>query len=340
MLLTLLGLVVTACQPAAGTLAVTARRYVTEKWAYVPDFDRSAAWASGEANAAKLNGLSLFNYHLDANGNVVEYPNLGSVPAGVTQQGVPLAPVVANIVDGAWNRDMVAQVITNPERRRYHIQQIVDMVMRNNYPGVEVDYESLTASEREPYAQFVEELAQALHARQKSLAVAVHAKTAEPGVWGGPQAQDWRRIGAAADRVVVLTYDYDPAKPSPVAPPDWTRQVLQFALTQMPAKKVVQGVPLYGYDWVGSNYGVGKSYRELTDLARQHDVQPRRDARSQHLTFEYDDPQGHHTVWLADAATVAALLDVGQEVGVAAQTFWRLGGEDPTVWSKLGPALR
>ena len=81
--------------------------------------------------------------------------------------------------------------------------------------------------------------------------------------------------------------------------------------------------------------GVGRTYQELLELARQHGVQPRREWRDRHVVFDYGRGRGRHQVWLSDGATVAALLALGREVGIGGYAFWRLGGEIPP----SGPAL-
>jgi spore germination protein len=317
---------------AAAVPEANGARRPSQVWGYIPNFDRVEAWASAEAHSAALSGVSLFQYHLDRDGDVLAYPG----PPDSAEPRVPglvVVPVIANSLDGAWNRDVVAQVLHDPARRRHHVQQVLALAVDGDYPAVEIDYESLSAAEREPVAVFVEELAAALHARNKQLAVAVHAKLAEPGDWGGPQAQDWARIGAAADRVVVLTYDYDPARPSPIAPLEWTRTVLRLAVSLIPPAKVIQGIPLYGYDWAGSTPGVGRTYRELVEVARVHNAQPRRDARDKQLGFDYTTDTTAHQVSFIDAEGVQALVAVGREVGVGGYALWRLGGEDPAIWS-------
>ena len=44
-----------------------------------------------------------------------------------------------------------------------------------------------------------------------------------------------------------MGYTYGP--PLPVAPLPNVRQVLEYALTEIPKEKIVLGVPNYGYSW-------------------------------------------------------------------------------------------
>jgi spore germination protein len=333
---------VTTPEPAPPTLtpapAATSVR-PSQVWGYVPEYDRPSAWASAQSNRAALSGVTVFQTHLDADGDLIHYPNV-QFPDWLWQSQLTIVPMVTNHVGDRWDGDLVGRVISNPDRRRYHIDQIVNYAVDGGFSGIELDYENLSPAQREPFSTFVRELASALHSRGKQLTVAVHAKLQEPGEWDAPQAQDWAVIGAEADRIVVMTYDFDPARPGAISPLGWTRSVLQFAATRIPPNKIIQGIPLYGYDWSGGRTGVDVTYTQLLDLARTHGVQPRRDPMDHHLILEYTDRGSRHEIWLADADTVASLVQVGREVGVAGYALWRLGGEDASAWGVLSGIAR
>ncbi len=312
----------------------------SQVWGYIPDFDRPAAWSSAQTYASALSGLSLFQYHLDADGDLIEYAALGATPEWVREQRLSVVPMVTNQIGNRWDREVVATVLADGNRRRYHVEQIVRLAVEGDYVGIELDYENLQASDREPFSQFLRELASSLHDRGKQLTVAVHAKLSEPGDWEGARAQDWSRIGELADRVVVMTYDYDPSRPGPVAPLEWTRAVLRFAKSQISPAKITQGVPLYGYDWVRNGTATDRTYRELMAIAQRQGATPRRDATDRHLTFEYVERGAQHQVWLADGDTLSAFVAIGREEGIGGFALWRLGGEDPAGWGAVSGVAR
>ncbi|MCY9150131.1 spore gernimation protein, partial [Bacillus haynesii] len=51
--------------------------------------------------------------------------------------------------------------------------------------------------------------------------------------------------------VVLMTYEwgYSGGPPMAVSPIGPVREVIEYALTEMPASKIVMGQNLYGYDW-------------------------------------------------------------------------------------------
>jgi spore germination protein len=324
-----------SAEPTATRTQPRASVRPSQWWGYIPNFDQAAAWSAAEAHRDAFTGIAVVQFRPDHAGDLIAFPGTVGVPGWAVAQGPAIVPVIANSSPEGWDREVVAHLLSTRSRRRRHVEQLVTMAVEGGHLSIEIDYESLSAAERDPFSRFIEDLAGELHHQGKQLAVAVHAKASDPGEWDGAQAQDWARIGAAADRVIVLTYDYDPARPSPIAPLSWTKDVLRHAFSRIDPAKVIQGVPLYGYDWASGAPGVGRTYQELLELARQHGAQPRREWRDLHVVFDYGRGGDRHQVWLSDGATVAALVALGREVGLGGYALWRLGGEDPAVWPAL-----
>lgn len=310
-------------------------QYPLQVWGYIPDFDVPTALASAQANRAILTGVTLVRYHLSPEGELVEYAGIRPSLPSVAGVGLPVVPLIANQLDGQWRPHVVGAILADPARRRSHVEQIVACVLQEQYPAVEMDYEFLPAELRVPFSAFLDELAGALHARGRQLAVAVHAKRSEPGEAGGPSAQDWARIGAAADRVAVMTYDFNPSTPGPIAPIEWTREVLRFAVSCIPPDKVIQGIPLYGYRWEQGAAPAYLTHQEFAALARRHHVTPKRDAEDRYLVLGYEVHGAPAEAWLPDHQTVGVLAEVGREVGVAGYSVWRLGSEEPSALASL-----
>ena len=210
------------------------------------------------------------------------------------------------------------------------------------YDGVDLDFESVPAADRDLLSSFVEELAAAVHANGLVLGIAVHPKTSEPGDWSGARAEDYARLGAAVDEFQVMTYAYSGpwSDPGPIAPPRWASRVLDFAVTQVDPAKIWMGLPFYGADWWPGG-GAEITWRQATRRLRVHH---RRVARSASLEarFTYRDGRGRrHVVYFQDRAALAAKLDVltKRHPGIAGVAIWVMGGEDPRFWPHLARRL-
>src|SRR5699024_12063450 len=65
------------------------------------------------------------------------------------------------------------------------------------------------------------------------------------------EAHDYAAHGKIADFVVLMTYEwgYSAGSPMAVSPYSEVLKVVEYALIQMPAEKIILGQNLYGYDW-------------------------------------------------------------------------------------------
>lgn len=310
-------------------------------------WDQARGFDAITANADVLSEVSPFWYRVLADGRVVPYTTSAggtyedpSILTFLRANGIQVIPTVANIIDGRWDGQAVSRILRDATLRALNIDALVQLAVGKGYDGIDLDYEDLPAADRSAFSAFVSSLASALHARGKVLSVNVYAKTSEPGTWSGPQAQDWRAIGQAADQVRIMAYEYhwSSSGPGPIAPVWWVRDVLAFARTAIPADRITHGLPLYGYDWVGQS-GVDTVWSQSMALASQHGATIRWDAASGTSWFEYTAQNTRHTVWFENGRSTDAKLQAAADYRVSGVALWRLGGEDPATWTALRTRL-
>jgi spore germination protein YaaH len=249
------------------------------------------------------------------------------------RRGIRVLPTVTNLQDGDFAPDAVSTLLHDPAAVRRHVRALVALAVDHGYDGIDLDYESLRAADRQAYSAFLSELSGALHARGKLLSTCVHPKVSDAGYDERNEAQDFRVIGAVADEVRVMTYDYhwETSPPGAIAPAGWVADVIAWTVSQIPREKVVLGSVLLGYDWVGRS-GTTIDNDTAIALAAAHHATIQR-AHDESPWFSYRDGGGQvHTVWWEDARSVAVKLRVATEYGLRGVFFWRLGGEDAEVW--------
>ncbi|MDR7300170.1 glycosyl hydrolase family 18 protein [Haloactinomyces albus] len=294
-----------------------------------------------------VNQVSPWMYGLSADGRIVpQFPveqadDVSRYLQTLRASGLPLIPTLANTTNGRWAYEPVARFLHDPQRRQQHITDIVELVLRENYTGIDIDYEDLRASDRDEFTGFITELADALHEHDKLLSVALFAKTSEAGYDQRNVAQDYAAIGRVADQVRLMGYDYHwpTSEPGPVAPIGWIDDVLGYATTRIPAHKVVLGVPLYGYDWV-DGYGTPVSWLEASRLAARHQARVRFDEASRSPWFRYTDAQGReHEVWFENAASSRAKFLAARQAGISGVYLWMYGPADTDTWSEVRETL-
>jgi spore germination protein len=298
------------------------------------------------ANRGSFNEASPWIYGIARNGQIVaQVPERAAeTAAGVAQlrkAAIPLVPTIANVTNGQWAYEPVAAMLHDPTTMTRHIDDVVALVQRESYAGIDIDYEDLRATDREAFTTFVTRLGDALHDKNKILSVAVFAKTTDAGDDQRNVAQDYAAIGEAADEVRLMAYDYHWAAstPGPVAPITWVRDVLAYAKTQIPPDKIVLGVPVSGYDWVDGQ-GEPVSWLQCFGRTRTFHATLQYDRLSQSPSFRYTDTQNReHEVWFENAESTSAKLEAAKTAGIRGAYLWMIGGEDDRTWSTLHTIL-
>ncbi len=307
---------------------------------YVAYWDQARALQSIEGAGDALTEISPSWYAPAADGSIVvqqegEVDDSAAAVDRLQASGALVVPALANYRDKTWDRTVVAAILADPTRRTEHVDRIRALVRNRGFDGIDIDYEHLAAADRQPFTAFVTELAAGLHADGKLLSVTLHPKTSEPGPQPKNQAQDYAAIGRVADEVRIMLYDYhwDTSRPGALAPIRWVRAVMTWAGTQVPPHKLVLGVATYGYNWVGSR-GTSLMWHEIMQRVRAHDATVHYSTTKQAPWFSYVDRRGRtHTVWFENARSLAAKRSVMRDLGANGMHYWRLGGEDPAIWS-------
>jgi spore germination protein len=181
------------------------------------------------------------------------------------------------------------ELLSDEPTRENFIQQIVEYTVSENFDGFDLDLEGVDAGDRDPLSALTSDVANALHGRGKLLTTAIPAKERDATTgWAGPY--DYAAIGAAADLITVMAYEYRGpfSGPGSVAPIDWVERVAAFSTSQIPPDKVLLGLAFYGYDWnvtSGGTRSVG--YQLAAALAAHFQAEAQFDPRQQSLTFVY-----------------------------------------------------
>ena len=126
---------------------------------------------------------------------------------------------------------------------------IVAEALRLDVDGINIDFENLGEVNRDKFTQFMDKLAQKCKGHGLVLSVDV-TKHAAGSSWS--LCYDRKALGNICDYVVLMAYDQYPAGSSvagPVASHPWTRDAVDKLLAEVPAGKIILGIPFYNRNW-------------------------------------------------------------------------------------------
>jgi spore germination protein len=305
--------------------------YKTSVW--IPPWDANAL-TSIQANAGSITESNPVWYSWNADSSIAKNWNAEN-PTWRASMGGALMPTIQNVVNGSFSADTVTAMLAGSTTREAHAIAIASLVISNAFDGIDVDYERVPTTSRANFTAFVSSLAAKLHAANKKLSVTVYAKTSDAQNWNGPGAEDWAAIGAAADSVKIMAYDYhwSTSAPGAITPLNWLDQVAAYAESTMPGGKIMLGLPWYGYDWPSTGAGATATYAYAQQTALANNAAIQHDATSGEPFFTY----AGHTVYFQDAAGYTAKVNLLKQKhpGIGGFAHWAAGQEDPAIWNVI-----
>ena len=286
-----------------------------------------------------LTYLSLFGYQVNPDGTLSEINDTNQITAARDQNVAPIM-VVTNInMDGGFDGEIPNEIFSSEEIQQSLINNIIEILQSKNYSGVDIDFEYLYPSDRENYNNFLRNLKSQLEPLGYSLTTALAPKVSADQQGILYEAHDYKSQGEIVDRIMLMTYEwgYTYGPPLAVSPINSVRQVLDYAVTEIPPEKILMGIPNYGYDWT-LPYKPGTMAQTISnvgavDLARQVGSFIQYDEKSQAPYFYYYDKNGkQHIVWFEDARSIDAKLRLVNEYGLGGVSYWTINRFFPQNW--------
>ena len=276
--------------------------------------------------------LTPFTYGVTAEGQLLDLPDAAVRTAARDHGAKPVLHLSAYTEDERFDTDRAVRLLNDGAARLRLIADVERTLAEKGFAGVDVDFEFLPPEAAQLYAAFIQALRTALSPKGYFVWAALAPKTSSGQKGLLYEGHDYASIGAAADAVLLMTYEwgYTYGPPMAVAPLPNVRAVLDYAVTAIPPAKIFLGVPNYGYDWpLPYRQGVTKarsiSNREAVALAVRYGAEIAYDETAAAPHFRYTDESGIlHEVWFEDARSMDAKLRLIAAYGFRGAGFWNL----------------
>ena len=168
-----------------------------------------------------------------------------------------------------------------------------------------------------------------MHAFGYTVSAAVPAKTSADQKGLLYEGIDFKGLGEVLDEIFIMAYEwgYTYGPPMAIAPLYIVRQVVEYALTEVPREKLVLGIPNYGYDWPlpfvqGTTKARTTGNVEAVQRAIDFGAEIFYDERAASPYFNYWQDGVWHQVWFEDVRSYRAKFDLIREFGLKGGGFW------------------
>lgn len=230
-------------------------------------------------------------------------------------------------------------LLKNPDLRATAISNLEATIKKNNLDGVNVDFETVPAADKDKLTAFMKELAARLKPEGYIVSMDVFPKENEDN--DVSVAYDYAELSKYVDKIMLMTYDDHGAwsDAGPIADINWDERCLKYALKSIPKNKLYLGIAGYGYDW-SSKGAESLEHQAIANLAEKFNSPVIWDdtAKSPHLSYTGTDGVSHQ-VWFENSKSIGYKLDLMNKYDIAGIALWKLSEEDPAIWPVIQSKL-
>lgn len=226
-------------------------------------------------------------------------------------------------------------ILNNSDKRQEIIRNILAYAALYNLDGVNLDFENVYKEDKNAYTQFVREFYPL--AKEQGLYVSVDV-TVPDGSDTWSKCFDRKALAESVDYICLMTYDQHWAsspKAGSTAELAWVEENLQKTLNEVPAEKLLLGVPLYTRLWSGGDSeqeskalnitGAWKEIEENEAVVAWNEVSGQYEAN-------YQKDGKNYQMWIEDADSVNMKTSLVHKYGLAGACVWAANFADQDVF--------
>lgn len=311
--LALLSLALLPVHASAATTKPTPKLAPLEFSGWIPYWRTATGTADVLPHLSQLTSVMPFGYTMHNDGTLADSAHLTQEPwtsfiAAAKKKKVKVVPTIM------WgNGDSIHRILSDAKARIALEEEIVATVKANGFDGIDIDFEAKKHETQKYFSTFLRGLYQRMGNKLVYCTVEARMPLTSrflPGAKLPPDAtdyaNDYKEMNKYCDRVEIMAYDQgtidlhlDAARTAPYAPvadPQWVYDLVTLASKSINKRKIIIGVPTYGYEYKVTPLDGGKyKYERLwpfnpryaTELATQLGMIPTRNSGGE-MGFTYD----------------------------------------------------
>lgn len=291
--------------------------------------------------SGKASGVHVFSptwFHLQENGLVINNADKNYVKWVHKEGGRVWA-----LFDNSFNPELTHKFLNDAALRIKTIQQILSFLELYELDGINIDFENMYLKDQDMFVQFIAELAPLVHEQKKTLTIDVTFHSLSE-TWS--MCYDRKRLAQKADYLMVMAYD-EHGRSSPragsVSSLPWVEKGILKMLTEVPAEKLILGIPFYTRLWTETIDKQGKLKLDSKALSMEKAEAWIKEINGQ-VTFDLQSGQNYvevkkedstYRMWLEDLYSIEKRIELMKKYNLAGVATWRRGFEKAEVWPAI-----
>lgn len=245
---------------------------------------------------------------------------------------------VWGVLDNFQNDDLFVytQFLNSLEGRQKVIRTLIEQAQNFDLDGINVDIEGLAEpTDVYDFIEFVREIC--IACRRAGLYISVNNYVP----YNYNDHYDLEEQASFADYVIIMGYDEHTVgsqEAGSVASIGYVEYGIQEALKDVPAERLINGIPFYTIGWAtegGTVSGRTLDMAEAKVFMKDHDMKKEWNSTAGQNYAEKESGSKLYQIWLEDKKSISTKLDLMKENGLAGVAVWRLGLETNDVWDVI-----
>jgi spore germination protein len=294
-----------------------------------------------------LTYLSIFNYGFTPEGDLIPADDEELIALAQEFGVAPVMVLAPMTAEGEFNSQIASDMFANEAGEDRLIENIVATMQAKGYRALDIDFEFILPADKDAFLSFITKTQARLSAEGLLTFVALAPKTSGEMTGLLYEAHDYPTIGAVADDVLLMTYEwgYLYGPPMATAPLNNVRQVLEYGVSVIDPEKILMGIPNYAYDWPlpfvkGETQAEAISNQQAIERAALNNVAILFDELAQAPYYYYTNEQGiEHVVWFDDVRSMNAKMGLIPEFGLNGAGVWQIMKFFPGLYNVIGSSF-
>lgn len=277
-----------------------------------------------------LTFLTVFDYRVDANGNINVLDDQEVVNMAVEYGVLPMMLVSTISERGVGSLETALAILNNPDAQDNMIDNIIDTIKAKGYYGLNQYFQYLYPETENLIESFIIKMSTRLKNEGLRYTITITPRVDIERTEITYETIDYSAIYQYVDAILLLSYEwgYSLGPPTSVTPINIVREIINQAVNMAPSDKFVLGVPVIGYDWelpYIPGYTVANSI--TFDIAIQIAVDngvpiQYNEVAAAPYFFYYSTDGTLHNVWFKDARSIDRLTRLIPEYGLQGVSIW------------------
>ena len=233
------------------------------------------------------------------------------------------------------------KVLSNSSSRIALENNLIKQALRFSLEGINIDFETLSEETGPHFIQFLRELS--ILCRANKLVLSVDNPVPQNDY---TYHYDRESQGEVVDYVIIMGYDehyYGSEKAGSVASLPWVEQGITDTLKEVPAEKVINGIPFYTRLWktsVGIVTSEAIGMDAADEVISKYKVETYWDKNYSQNYGKFEKGNDLYQIWLEDEKSIAAKMELIKNYNLAGVAEWKLGFERASIWKVIADGLK